>query len=341
MRSNRPNTATIFRWTRTFTCVALLGLVASCDFRKENGSETDPGQGIGPENPSAEVVLEPGPIKSTQAVIERDSTLGQSLQGLSTDTLTTPFPDSTALLLRIHSEFVRLPKRKKFTPNRDSLFARLILELPGYLEGANQTLYEDPAYEIYSAAVYESMAQHLPAWNRFKDSLSLQGLKVESEEGVLYIREDPEFLAKFLTGLSEPMNTFGKQYLFELRNPFWADASIMVSVDEHSRRLLFWDEFTARNKDFQLYDYAFNRFEAYLYFLMFGTDNTPIYTWEEPRRVRDELIDTFTRYAENHPESQSAPLLREYLLFLEERDYKFQQSAYSEFAHQLMPSMAY
>lgn len=247
--------------------------------------------------------------------------------------------DSTLFTLRSYREFRAIREQEGAAAKRDQIFADYLRGLPDFLDASNEKLYEHPNYEVYSAAVYESSEQVLPSWLKFRDSIRELGLKISLEEGVIYLREDPDFTDRFVPGLSPGMQNFARQYVRELQQPFWRDASIVVPVSEHVERLKFWDRFSREQTDSELRAYAYDRYQAYLFTLMFGTDNTPIYEWESSSAIRPELISAYGKLAAETGGSQAAPTLAEYLLFLEERNFRYEPESFGAYARRLFPEL--
>lgn len=333
------------RFVRTFSyrlCLVTFSsiLIAGCDFERRKGGEdaeeTDRDEDLPHkvETTTAGIRQNPDQIEITDSLYARPA-------GFPRDSVA-PIPiDSTLFPIRIWNSFSKLGPDSRQSEEKDRLFAELINGFPLFLESVNESLYERSDYEALATAFSESENNNLPHWQRFIDSIGTLGLKVGASEGVIYLKEDPDFIRSFLPELSPTMKVFADQYLYELENPFWVDANILVSVEEHQRRMLFWDRFSREHRDFSLYDDAHRRYEAYLYILMFGSDNTPIFDWEESKPIRTELIEAYRRIVKAHADSQATPLLREYLLLIEENEFRYDRTQYEEFARRNFPNLAY
>ncbi len=319
-------------------CFLLPLALVACQFGSADKSDSGRVDGVA-ESPSKPVQTETKPAGVTLDLTQ-DSLKAGELQGLDPSAEIDNPIDTTAFTFHLRREFIRKGRRKGEEEVRDSLFTALILGLPSFLDAANQELYESDAYLLYEQAVYDPGNVDQAAYERMVDSVAKLGLKVVTQEGSLYLQEDPDYIERFQSGLSQGMRNFARQYVRELRQPFWADASIQVSVREHQERLLFWEEFCRTQQDVPLHNYACDRYRTYLYVLMFGSPNTPIYGWDGSEQIRPELIEAYREIA-SRPDCMAAPKLSEYLLFLEENDYTYREEKYRQFARQIFPDMSF
>ncbi len=319
-----------YRPIRLFLVLLLPVLLVACKFGSTDPSDSKEGEAAA-DFPSEPVRTEKEPASVTLD-FRQDSLKSVDLTGLNPSNPV----DTSAFTFHLRREFNRQGRRKGSEAIRDSLFATLVLGLPAFLNEANEELYNSEAYLVYEQAVYDRENNDQAPYQRMVDSVAKLGLRVVTQEGVLYLQEDPDYIERFQEGLSPRMQTFARQYVRELRLPFWVDASIQVSVDEHRERLLFWEEFCRKEKDLPLRDYACDRYQAYLYVLMFGSDNTPIYGWDGTDRIRPELIEAYRDIA-GRQECMAAPKLSEYLLFLEENEYRYKEEKFRLFARQIFP----
>lgn len=164
------------------------------------------------------------------------------------------------------------------------------------------------------------------------------GFSISSSEGMIFLEKDTNFLNKFTDYLSERMNSFKTQYIKEIKYPIAEDAGIIISNEEIVQRILFWENFSKSQKDFEIPNYAQNEFQMNLYYLMFGMDNTPIYKWDKPHEIKSEIIETFNHIIEKYPKSKAAQYLNDYILFIEENNYQY-DSSYNEYARKKFPFM--
>ncbi len=90
--------------------------------------------------------------------------------------------------------------------------------------------------------------------------------------------------------------------------------------------MLFWEKFANEHEDFEFPNYAIEQFERYLFYLMFGMDNTPINNWSDSLNIRPELIKTYKDIIDKYPNSKAAAYLKDYLYYLEKKNNQYDNS---------------
>ncbi|UZR96160.1 hypothetical protein [Chondrinema litorale] len=206
----------------------------------------------------------------------------------------------------------------------DSLFVAFLNAFTSYENSLN----EGADYDDYISLVYSSDEEITPKAIAFRDSVKQLGFSLGASEGYIFLKKDSAFLAQFYPYLSKRMNIFLHEYSTEIERPFSNDAGIIVSIDEHVRRMLFWDAFYSENPDFELPDYAKNEFEKYLFYLMFGMENTPVY---DNLKYDTVYLEVYRNIVENYPTTTAASYLSEYLELIEQNDFIFETESINEY----------
>lgn len=224
------------------------------------------------------------------------------------------------------------------TQVNDSLFIEFLESFTAYQNEMNERLYDDPNYETYNTLIYADLDLIDPEAKYFEDSVSSMGFYVSASEGMIFLEKDPSFLNKFSIYLSEPMNIFRTQYSEEILSPMAEDGGLIISTKEHIQRMLFWERFADEHKGFELPNYANEQFKMYLFYLMFGMDNTPIHDWSDSLNVRPQVIKTYKKIIEEYPKSDAVQYLSDYLDFLEQKNFKYDRS-FNEYGRRKFPDM--
>ena len=220
----------------------------------------------------------------------------------------------------------------------DTLFIAFLKSFTEYQNKSNDLLYNNPKYEIYNTLAYSSNDSIYPEAIKFQDSIKQIGFIIATTEGSIFLEKNSSFLNKFSPYLSERMNLFLIKYNLENNQPFAEDGALIITIDEHVKRMLFWEKFKNNHPDFELPKYAENQFEMYLFYLMFGMDNTPIYEWDDTFKIRIELIDAYNRISMNYPNTRATKIINEYLKYIEKKNFKYDKS-FNEYAKIKFPNM--
>jgi hypothetical protein len=220
----------------------------------------------------------------------------------------------------------------------DTLFIAFLKSFTDYQNKSNELLFDHPKYEIYNTLAYAPNDSIYPEAIKFQDSIQQIGFIVATSEGSIYLEKNADFLNKFSPYLSKRMNLFLSKYNVENNEPIAEDGALIITMREHIKRMLFWEKFKNNNPDFELPEYAENQFEMYLFYLMFGMDNTPIYNWNDSFKIRTELIDTFNTISTDYPDTRATKMINEYLKYLEEKDFKYDTS-FNVYAKEKFPNM--
>jgi len=227
---------------------------------------------------------------------------------------------------------------QRTTSLNDSIFVEFLKSFTTYQNNMNDQLFDDPKYDTYNTLIYADEKLVDPTAKEFEDSVRNMGFYVSSSEGMIFLEKDPQYLKKFSMYLSERMNIFRTQYSKEIQYPLAEDGGIILSTDEHIKRMLFWEKFENDHKGFELPNYANNQFEMYLFYLMLGMDNTPIHDWSDSLQIRPEVIETYKQIIEEYPNSNATTYLKDYMNYLEQKNFKYDRS-FDEYGREKFPEM--
>jgi hypothetical protein len=174
----------------------------------------------------------------------------------------------------------------------------------------------------------------------FLKALDQNGFRLSSSEGMSYVDEHPKFLhRKFGERVSEPVSTFLRLRVNELKEGIFDDAVLTISFENLADRVRTWERYMAEHPDTSLFDEARYFYQVYLLTLLEGSSNTPIYDYRREQKtgamtVYRNVQDIYRDFAEDRLSMKSTKIVKEYLALLEKSN--FQQSEEADaFLHDL------
>jgi hypothetical protein len=178
-----------------------------------------------------------------------------------------------------------------------------------FYEKLNTLFEEDSAFRDKDAVAYEA-------------ELMRSGLQLSAAEGSVFLDSNPnKFLEYFGPYLTESTKEFLERYATEVNRAYSADAGLIISVQELSGRLVFWDTFLSKYPDHLFLDYAEDYYKTFLRTLLTGLDNTLAYD-NTTLEWSKEFLQVYKSVVANHPTTKSAKVLSRYLELLAANDFK-------------------
>jgi hypothetical protein len=178
-----------------------------------------------------------------------------------------------------------------------------------FYEKLNTLFAEDSALRDKDAVAYEA-------------ELMRSGLQLSAAEGSVFLDSNPnKFLEYFGPYLTESTKEFLERYATEVNRAYSADAGLIISVQELSGRLVFWDTFLSKYPDHLFLDYAEDYYKTFLRTLLTGLDNTLAYD-NTTLEWSKEFLQVYKSVVANHPTTKSAKVLSRYLELLAANDFK-------------------
>lgn len=270
--------------------------------------------------------------QTTEKVIAKTDTVESAIEVEIDSSDLTPEPLGLSTLRNFE-----LNGNQRSKKMNDSLFIEFLKAFTIYQNSANDLLFDHPMYDTWNTLAYSPDNKVAPEATVFEDSVKEIGFMVAMTEGSIYLGKDPQFLSRFRPYLSERMKDFLIEYQEDISNPFMDDGSIVIPITELIRRMMFWEDFS-KYEDFELPDYAIGEFEKYLVNLMLGTGNTPIHDWSDSLKVRPEMIKTYKTVIDQYPDSKASEYLKDYLIYLEQKKYRYDNS-FHKYGREKFPSM--
>ncbi len=147
------------------------------------------------------------------------------------------------------------------------------------------------------------------------------GFKLVSLEGSYYPIIDYEFLKKYSGFLPGDFKEYLDIMAVQSNNVYSRDAGIMISWEELAGRTLSAEAYLVKypSKNNRRITVA-NLYMSYLRSYLFGENNTPNRDYNS-NKVLDEVIASYENTAEDHQDTETGKILKDYLKFLSDNDF--------------------
>ncbi|MBO9204961.1 hypothetical protein J7I42_32040 [Niastella sp. MAH-29] len=151
-----------------------------------------------------------------------------------------------------------------------------------------------------------------------KNRLDRNGFELGSEEGEVFIEQSQHFLAEQFTAyVSAPMKQYLIQEAIEQKEGFQEDAGLTIKPTVFADRTVWWENFIKANPNSFIYSQkATSNYNAYLYWLMIGMDNTSVRSWGKENLAEDSLSEYFREaysyLQEKHPQTNTNTIVAPY-----------------------------
>ena len=153
--------------------------------------------------------------------------------------------------------------------------------------------------------------------------LKEHALLVRFAEGTPYLIPDLEYtINSFGDRISLASQEYLKQLKIEFEEPYSDDGGIIITMKELGSRTVFWDDFVTKYPTSFFSGEAKQQFNEYKLTLLKGLDNTPAFGFED-KKISKEFLDTYNFIIKNSPNTETAALLKEYLVVLAKNKYKY------------------
>lgn len=165
----------------------------------------------------------------------------------------------------------------------------------------------------YEPLLYNDQASVPQSLKDYKKNLQLNGFKISASEGVTYIEQDRNFIARNFYALVTPAM---KNYLMELQKEnkegFAIGGAISISPRQLVDRTVWYEKFMTENPDFVFKDNCKNFQKAYLTYLVSGYENTRLYSDEDTKELSDFYVNAYNYLVSKFPDTQIAQLVVPY-----------------------------
>lgn len=168
----------------------------------------------------------------------------------------------------------------------------------------------------------EEMRELLKEIDRLGGEMDETGVEVFKVEGQVVYGIAPIFLPNvFKSYISEAEYRFAEIEQMEYNMPSIIDDEVVISYQEIANRLWACDELMMDTAcAAELKSSITASVNSYMITLMYGTENSPAFDWEDGRMNADTK-DAILNYVSDHPDAPSAETLKRYIEVLEKSRY--------------------
>lgn len=148
------------------------------------------------------------------------------------------------------------------------------------------------------------------------------GYKVETAEGTYFPIIDYTFFKKYSAKVTPDLKDYIDLMAVESDKVPVKDAGLMINWDEILKRAMNQEKFLNTHKNSVKAAEVKEKRNQYLSFLLFGTNNTPLFSYETKTMV-PEARNTYLNAVKNAEGSTVLKILTDYMELLKKSDYKF------------------
>jgi hypothetical protein len=165
----------------------------------------------------------------------------------------------------------------------------------------------------YEPLLYDDQASVPKSLKDYRKKLQLNGFKISASEGVTYIEQDRNFIARnFYTFVTTAMKDYLAELQKENKEGFAIDGAITISPRQLVDRTIWYEKFISANSDFVFMDNCKNYQKAYLTYLLSGYEKTPLYTNNETKDLADFYVNAYDYLISKFPGSQITQTIAPY-----------------------------
>jgi len=154
----------------------------------------------------------------------------------------------------------------------------------------------------------------------YRNNLKNNGFKISSSEGVSYIEQDRNFIAKIFYSFVSPLM---KNYLTEIQKEnkegFAIGGNITISPRQLVDRNIWYEKFCYENPNFVFAENCKNYKKAYLTYLLCGYENTSLYAEKDTKQLSDFYINAYNYLNSKYSGSQTAQMILPYYTALKQK----------------------
>lgn len=200
--------------------------------------------------------------------------------------------------------------------------------LVGLEEKYNSSEINEKLNQVFSPEFYLENVNNLKdeAIKELLNETRAAGFKIDINEGMYVPVIDYEIYQKYLPKVTEAMKNYLQIMLVESKQVPAKDGELLIKWDDLVNRALIQEKFIKNHGSSKRIDKVKELYERYVYFIFFGTDNTPLFNRETG--VMDQNAQTaYSQAINNNQESELMQKLAQYLKLLADNDYQLSDSA--------------
>ncbi|MDD4992955.1 MAG: hypothetical protein PHR83_12035 [Paludibacter sp.] len=159
----------------------------------------------------------------------------------------------------------------------------------------------------YEPLLYEDQTAVPKALKDYRKNLTLNGFKLSASDGVTYIEQDRNFIAKnFYTLVSPVMKDYLSEIQLENKQGFAMDGVITISPRLLVDRNVWYEKFIAANPGFVFISTCKDYQKAYLTYLLCGYEKTSLYSNRQTGDLSDFYVNAYNYLMAKYADSQTA-----------------------------------
>lgn len=147
------------------------------------------------------------------------------------------------------------------------------------------------------------------------------GYKIETAEGFFFPVIDYTFYQKYYSALPSDLVAYLELMAVESEKPPAKDAALIIGWDEILNRAKRQEEFIREHSSSTQVEPVRQLLKRYLYFAMYGVDNTPLFSYQT-KRMRPEAKQAYEDFVQKEEKGKVSTLIKEYLGVLKENDFR-------------------
>ncbi|OGO77985.1 MAG: hypothetical protein A2Y23_12080 [Clostridiales bacterium GWB2_37_7] len=152
------------------------------------------------------------------------------------------------------------------------------------------------------------------------------GYKIETAEGTYFPVMNYEFYKKYSGNVTEDIKQYIELMAVESNETPIKDAALTIGWDEIIDRALAQEQFIKSYASSAKVDAIKELQKRYLTFILYGSNNTPLFSYET-KVMKEEAKTTYTTAVKDNQDSETMQMLGKYLEILSKTDYKFSDTA--------------
>lgn len=191
------------------------------------------------------------------------------------------------------------------------------------LEQNQTSLLDVKKEDINNPETYGSMADK--DLSALLGKLRKSGYRFENFEGSWYPIVDYSSYKRYSQYLSPEMKDYIELMAVESDNVSMKDAAIVIELDDLSKRLVMAENYIVKYAASPRIDRVKETYAGYLWNLLGGSNNTPIYDWET-KAIKPEVRDAYEKFARENPDLVSTKAVRNWIEVLRDENFVFNDS---------------
>jgi len=184
----------------------------------------------------------------------------------------------------------------------------------------------------YEPLLYEDQAAVPKALKDYRKNLTSNGFKLSASEGVTYIEQDRNFIAKNFYNLVSPvMKDYLSEIQLENRQGFAMDGTITISPRLLVDRNVWYEKFIAVNPGFVFISNCKDYKKAYLTYLLCGYEKTSVYSNRQTGDLSDFYVNAYNYLLSKYADSQTTKNISPYYDALKQKQAAEAQSILKDY----------